>query len=122
MKYEIEYDQKNDCLVGRFQGVLRNSSFYSAYIEELREKAQEHDCTRILHDFRTVSMEMSILEIHVFSNTIRDEKIDPRWKRAMVVAEQFVKDGHFFETVAVNRGHRIRFFTGYDQAVNWLKE
>ena len=121
MQYTIEYDEKNECLVGRFQGVLNNSSFYSAYVEELKKKAQEHDCLRILHDFRNVRIEMNTMEVHAFSNEMRNEHINPRWKRAMLVGENYLEEARFFETVAVNRGQRVRVFAGYEEAVEWLK-
>ncbi len=121
MEYTIEYDQENDCLIGCFQGVFSSTSFYSNYVEELRRKAQEHDCLRILHDFRNVRIEMNITELHAFSNEMRNERIDPKWKRALVVAPQYLKDSKFFETAAVNRGHRVEVFASFDDAVEWLK-
>ena len=121
MEFTIEYDEKNECLVGRFQGVFSSTSFYSDYVEELRRKAQEHDCLRFLHDFRNVRIEMSTTDLYAFSNEMRNERIDPKWKRALVVAEQYLNDSMFFETAAVNRGHRVEVFASFDDAVEWLK-
>ena len=121
MQYKVEYDQENDCLIGCFQGVFSSTSFYSDYVEELRRKAQEHDCLRFLHDFRNVRIEMSTTDLYTFSNEMRNERIDPKWKRALVVAQQYLNDSMFFETAAVNRGHRVRVFGELDEAVAWLK-
>jgi hypothetical protein len=46
----------------------------------------------------------------------------PRLARvALVCNEKFIKDAHFWETVAVNRGMMIRVFKNVESARHWLE-
>ena len=120
MEYNVEYDQENDILIARYQGVLEIESLINL-AKVITKKGQEHDCKRLLNDFRHASIEVDTMELFNVADQLKSEGFDRKWKRATVIAEQYRGHLRFYETVAFNRGHRVRVVTELDEAINWLK-
>ncbi len=91
---------------------------------ETAELAEEHHCFRILVDMRAAEIHLATLEIYEAPQMISDAfagKDNPggKVKRAVVVKTDS-EDPKFLETVAVNRGQRVRIFQNMDEAKEWL--
>ena len=121
MEYNVDYDQENDYLIASYEGVL-NFETMKEYVREIVNKAQECNCKRLLNDLRKARIGKDTMTIFSTPEAMEIEGIDQSWQRAVVVDEQNKQDFRFYETVAVNRGHRIKLFTEFDDAIIWLKE
>lgn len=121
MQCTVTYDKENDYMISSCEGVL-NVEAMSEIARKIAETAKESGCKKLLNDLRKVTLEVDTMEIFKSPDTVQTEGIDRSWKRAVVVDEKYKGDFHFFETVAVNRGHLLRVFTDYNAAVTWLKE
>jgi hypothetical protein len=121
MEYNVDYDQENDYLIASYEGVL-NFETMKEYVREIVSTAQECNCKRLLNDLRKVRITGATMAIFNTPEAMEIEGMDGSWKRAVVVDEQYRQDFRFYENVAVNRGHRIKVFTEFDDAIIWLKE
>ncbi len=121
MEYNVDYDQENDYLIASDEGVL-NFETMKKYVREIVNKAQECNCKRLLNDLRKARIGKDTMTIFSTPEAMEIEGIDQSWQRAVVVDEQNKGDFRFYETVAVNRGHWIKLFTEFDDAITWLKE
>jgi len=120
MHCTVTYDQELDCIMASCEGPL-NLETMKKYARKIAEKAGENGCKRLLNDLRKVTLEVDTMEIFKSPDTIQEQGIDRSWKRAIVVDEKLEGDFHFFETVAVNRGHLMKIFTDRNLAISWLK-
>ncbi len=118
MPFHGAYDESQDILVFTFGGVA-DVDDVAPFTEEALRLACQHECRRILSDFRGAKMGLSPKEILDLTEWFQDSGIDDRWKRAILVERQV---GGFLvhETVARDRGHNVRVFTDQEDALNWL--
>jgi hypothetical protein len=121
MEYNVDYDQENDYLIASYEGVL-NFETMKEYMREIVKKGQECNCKRLLNDLRKARIGKDTMTIFNTPEAMEKEGIDLGWIRAVVVDKQHKEDFRFYETVAMNRGHQVRLFTEFDDAINWLKE
>ncbi len=87
--------------------------------------AVEKKCFRVLSDFRGMSLKISITQLYWIEEIQQElsRELDVPFhyfKRVVVVPAREYPRYKFFETVAVNRMHRIKVFTDYKQALEWL--
>ncbi len=120
MHCTVTYDKENDYVVASCEGAL-NIEAMSEIARKIVETARKHNCKSLLNDLRKVTLDVDTMDIFKSPEVIQMEGIDRHWKRAIVVDEKYKGDFHFFETVAVNRGHQMRVFTDYHLAITWLK-
>ena len=80
----------------------------------------DHGLMSAMLDVRQMTGDMTVMDrFHtaLYGIKLRKEKI----KTAMLADDRIVLPDKFFESVARNRGIRIRVFTDEDQAVAWLE-
>jgi len=87
--------------------------------------ASEKNCLRILSDFRSMRLNLSIMDLYSIPSLQKSQGIllnSPfyQYKRAVIVPTEDYKKYKFFEDVAVNRAHKIKIFTDEAEAVHWL--
>lgn len=120
----VSYDGE----AGLIEAAIRGNIDLST-VETLRarvlELVSQHNCFRILVDIRNVASS-SISTVDIFhqpqqtGEALREMEISlPEMRRAIVVSDRS-DDARFFETVAVNRGHRVRLFRDIGEAIDWL--
>ena len=117
----VTYDKENDYVISSCEGAL-NVKAMSEIARKIVETAEEHGCKRLLNDLRDVQLDVDTMDIFKSPEAVQMEGIDRHWQRAIVVAEEYEKDFHFFETVAVNSGHLMKVFVDYQGAVDRLRE
>ena len=121
MQCSVAYDQEMDYSLASCEGIF-NLATIKKYARKIVETAEEHGCKRLLNDLRDVQLDVDTMDIFKSPEVVQMKGIDRHWQRAVVVAEEYEKDFHFFETVAVNNGHLMKVFVDYQSAVEWLKE
>lgn len=90
------------------------------YGQALIEAAVQAGCTRVLCDERELEYAIGTLDIYQSASMIAQTA--PHIARVAIVCNpQFLKEGEFWETVAVNRGLMVRMFTEMEEARDWLE-
>jgi hypothetical protein len=121
MKMHVTFDDKVNCVVGRFEGDMTLDTA-KKYLMEVTEVAKKHPCQRFLNDLREAKIDLSIFDLYELPGMIVTEGFDIRWRRAILLAPTADLDKmDFFDLVASNRGLIVRLFTDYDKAIEWLR-
>lgn len=107
--------------------LLVKASGFDESLEEVKQyglaivqicKAENY--TRVLCDERDLEYRLGTLDTFESAEFLARQA--PRLaKIAIVCNEKFTADGHFWETVAVNRGLTVRFFKDMESARQWLE-
>jgi len=118
MKITVEYDEINDCLIGKFVGIFE-PKHVKLYVKEAFKLAKLHNCKRFLNDMREAEIRLSITDLYYASAETTMGEFDRSWKRAIVVNEK-TQEMEFFEITASNKGLTLKVFDDYDEALAWL--
>lgn len=125
MPYSINYNEA---------GFIKLLYEGEANLKDLREViasgvslAMERNCFRVLSDFRTMHLNLSVMNLFSIpenQKTLSRELNVPfyKFRRAVVVPERDFEKYRFFETVAVNRSHNVKVFVELEDAISWLLE
>ena len=88
---------------------------------QIVEKCNKHKCTKVLVDVRDFKERIFFSEIFdLVSKDLPDiiqHKIN---KVAIIDIEGHNFNKQFFENVAVNRGHNVKIFTDFNNAIQWF--
>jgi hypothetical protein len=79
----------------------------------------ERKYSRVLCDERNLEYRLGTLDTFA-SAEFMSRQVPKLAKIAIVCNEKFIVDGHFWETVAVNRGLTVRVFKDMESARQWL--
>lgn len=82
-------------------------------------EAVSNGIKKVLCDERDVIYNLSVLDNFKLARTV-SEKAPSIARIAIVYNENFTDDADFFETVAFNRGVRIKATTSIEEAREWL--
>jgi hypothetical protein len=83
-----------------------------------RRLLDEHRWNRLLVDLRDVTNRVSITDVYYIINF--DGKVFPLVNIAVIFPPKREENGRFADTVAENRGVKLKSFTDYEKAVAWL--
>jgi len=90
------------------------------YGRSITQLAVNSGVIRILCDERNLEYAIGTLDIFVAAKKIAEE-VPKLAYIAIVCQPRFLKDGKFWETVAVNRGLRVHIGTDIRRAEDWIK-
>jgi hypothetical protein len=87
---------------------------------------KEHECYRILLDFRQIKIDLSTVRMYDTPQKLRDEFNKygvelAKVKRAFLIT-RVDSDAYFFETVMLNHGQTFKIFLDRDKAIEWLHQ
>lgn len=74
----------------------------------------------VLLDTREAESLLSIMNLHELGKMLASHPILRRSRICILVPINSIDKAGFFETVAVNRGVKIKTFTDFEQAIAWL--
>ncbi|MCP4896857.1 MAG: hypothetical protein GY906_07765 [bacterium] len=120
MPFTIEYDSERACMMCKLSGTI-DIQLITCYIDKVVSLMEQHHCSRVLNDVRGADISLSSVDIVSLPNLMIEKNFNRFAKRALVY-DQSSDDIEFFETVSTNRGHKVRVFTDFEQALNWLTE
>ncbi len=96
-------------------------------IMEAGKVINEHQCNRIIGDFRETTLLLGTLDIlslyEFWIKTLKTNKVNPHEaKRAIYMNpdQKNMEKFRFFETISVNRNSRVKIFYDLDQAEEWI--
>lgn len=118
MKISVVYDEKHNCLIGKWIGAFE-LKHVEEYGDEILSLAKIHKCKRFLNDMREADIKLSITDLYYASAEATTGEFDRTWKRALVVKEK-TKEIEFYEITASNKGIIIKIFDDYNEALEWL--
>jgi len=120
MEYTTEFDERKGICTIRVSGPHKRPED-SQFLQRLqREIAEQQGYQRFLVDMTNAEIIADTMGTFI-TGTV---SVDPhrkqiRHKIALLYAG-LDRDHRFLETVAVNRGYRLRIFTQIDMALEWL--
>lgn len=111
-----------------FEGELTKDS-YDTYVGPVLKAVEDHQCYKILCDFRQASFSINIhdiVKIHEIEMKILSKNSVPVGKitTAFVTKEDsnFFSDLYFFKTISVDHGQKQKHFKDMNEARNWLAQ
>jgi hypothetical protein len=120
MKHTTSYDEKKRICIVRVTGQHRRSQDSLVLQQLARDIGEETGCQRFLFDMTKAEITSSITAAFETGTVpIDTDKKQVRQKIALVYS--LITDDHkFMETVAANRGYRLRVFDEKKKALEWL--
>jgi len=123
MSYKVYFKFEPDYLYVQASGIRSIENIISLaqdYINASEEKGYK----RVLVDVRDMTGELQTVDSYDLGKEAPDKLggVHPWLKGAIVDLEKNRERYHFLETVLVNRGFHIRFFSNLDEAKRWLLE
>jgi len=105
-----------------FGGVYDGPPFrFPEFLERIFGACEQHRCRRVLLDHSRVGYQTDILAEHNVGEAVA-QAIPLGVRLAFVAPASTAPHPSHFETVAVNRGARVRVFWDWQEALNWLLE
>jgi hypothetical protein len=114
----VNHDQDIDCLVGVVEGRL-DMPAVQQYVHQVVREARLRECTCIVSDLRGAELDLSTIEIYGLPGLLDRMGFGRPWCGALVVSGD-TEDFKFLETVAYNRGFRLRVFNDIGRAMEWV--
>ena len=118
MSVEFKYLADKDVLVGTVSGTYVISNDTSG-LERALAKLKEHNCSRLLADYREGEFVAEILPAYHRPRVLKKLGADRSLKMATVYRE-LDELTRSTETFYRNAGWNVRDFTDYDAAIEWL--
>ena len=115
MGHDCSYDNELEVIRVRHHGQSDVEDFRQArdWVVRLQE---EHDNVRVVVNLQEVTDAPPTLDIYQFAS-----ELPIQLHIAMVCGSELHEDLHFLETVAMNRGRRIKLFANEADALSWLR-
>jgi hypothetical protein len=125
MSFEINYLKDNGIIEVVFL-VNFNWPLMEKAVPDIAGLIKEHDCHRILLDFRKIKIDLTTEEMYDTPAKLRDAFMKfgvelQKLKRAFLIIS-VDSDSYFFETVMRNQGQTFRIFLDRDLASEWLQQ
>ena len=118
MKYKIDYNSVKKYVTADIEGDIELEPL-KQFISDSAEVLKKHNCQRILHDLRSASVNMTIIEIDEVPILVTQFGINESLKRALVISDDF-KKYNFFESTSRSKRQNVKIFTSYSEAEKWL--
>ena len=118
MDIEYKYSVDKDVLIAKITGTYIISDD-TGVVRQVINKLKEHDCSRLLFDFRDAKFVVETLPAYDRPRVLEDIGVKRLTKFASVFRE-FNEDACYTESVYRNRGWRMRNFSDFDEAIEWL--
>lgn len=109
-----------DYLLVKASGFDENLEEVKQYGQAIIQACTAKNYTCVLCDERDLEYRLSTLDTFESARFLAD-RAPKLAKIAIVCNERFIRDGRFWETVAVNRGLTVRVFKDMESAYQWLK-
>jgi hypothetical protein len=123
MPYTLTYDETG--FIKLFYEGDANLNDMKAIIANGVSLAIEKNCFKVLSDFRTMKLNLSVMDLFSIpkNQIIQSQELNvpfTKFRRAVIVPKEQFDKYKFFENVAVNRAHQIKVFIDLDEAMAWL--
>ena len=117
MPTDIRIIHAHDFIKATPEGHLDLEESKRLLVELTSASLNDHD---IILDTRKAQSEMSILDLWDLAAELDNHRKDSSRKTAIVCPIERFDHAGFFARHAQNRGFRVREFTSFEDAINWL--
>jgi hypothetical protein len=128
MQYMFTYIKEDDYILANLSGAIDLFTTKNA-IRDAGSIILEHQCNKILGDFRKTTFPLDVMEIidlyQYWLKTLKANKLSAYAAKRVILLSPSQKTSEkfrFFETFSRNRSSRVKIFFDMDEAVEWLKE
>jgi hypothetical protein len=118
MDVEYSYDTERGVLIAKITGTYKISKDTSI-VRQVVDMLRECNCSRLLFDYRDAKFVVDTLPAYDRPKVLEDLGVERSTKFASVYRE-LNEDTHYTESVYRNRGWRMKDFSDYDAAIEWL--
>jgi len=126
MQYSIIYEADKDYILITINGEIEDRIMQTA-IREAGQVIVEHNCNKILGDFRNATFKlntMAIIGLYKFwIDSLKQNGISPFKAKRVILLNQdqeTTENFHFFETISLNRSQQVKILFNKDEAIAWL--
>jgi hypothetical protein len=126
MQFTINYDAEKEFILITLAGEIDVPTMQTVILEA-GKIILEHNCNRIIGDFRETLFSLGTMDIlHLYEFwilTLKSNKINPHESKRVIYIHPDQKNWEkfrFFETISVNRNSRVKIFYDLDKAVEWI--
>ena len=123
MLHKVTYDENAKIITIKYWGNITLPELQRGS-KDAAQKIIEHKCNHILVDSREIDFQLSTLEIYdlpeTFSSILSEFGLELRKIKRALLVDKLEDDYRFVETVAVNRGYRVKLFEDVNEARKWL--
>lgn len=117
MSFSVREINVGQYVVVKHEGQLTLKAFEDARAAAKR-LLKDNRWSRLLIDVRSATHRVPIAEVFFVMKSLSE--VFPGTKIALIFPPDRTDEGEFAETVASNRGIRLKSFSNYEQAVAWL--
>lgn len=123
MSYKLNVTCKPDYLYAEASGI-RSAENLICMVRDYIKANEEYDYQKLLLDIRSMNGQLSTFESYDLCKQLpkKVEGFRPNRKTSVVDSEENRDMSRFIETVLVNMGFNLRFFTNIVDAERWLHE
>jgi hypothetical protein len=123
MGWKIEFIQDAGIISTTVSGVVTIDEI-KKIADEVFKEAARRDVTRLISDYRNVSLNVSTADIHDLPETLKKLGRTSKIKSAIIysVNSSNKSDYYFFDTRCFNSMLNSKIFTDYDAAYQWLMD
>lgn len=121
MAIEYEFHTEGDILLVKTSGFDENLQDVMEYGLAIIQAARESGAERVLCDERELEYQLNTFDTYESAEFIASQA--PQIAKVAIVCSPDVQaDADFWETVAVNRGMRVRMFLDLEKARRWVSQ
>jgi hypothetical protein len=120
MEYSVVYNPELKIVIVEVDGLLTPENC-KAMDEESVRLAHKNNTSLFLTDLRQAEVMGPAVDIYELPGQLCSKLTGRGYKHALI-SRQVSEPLRFFETVARNRGCRVRIFSGEAKAMKWLKK
>jgi len=128
MTYSLSYCAEENYVLAIYEGPEDFSSLKISIIAILHELVT-NNCSKVISDYSKSTITVSVLEMVSLENFVNEQAssfglIAPFIIRAQIRKDidSNIKNYDFFENYSVNRAQKIKTFTIFKEAENWLRD
>jgi hypothetical protein len=122
MGFEVEYDDANDLCTLRVVGRYGGLDDTRAAQRIVASAHAERGFWRVLIDMTQADVSVNTLDIFEAGNPQGEMAAHLRKLKSAFLYREITENLRLLETVATNRGFRVRVFDQHDKALEWLRE
>jgi hypothetical protein len=120
MELSTEQNEEKKIFIVHIKGVHQRPHDAFDVLQFVINSFDEHGRTRILIDLTEAEIKGGLMDNYKAANPSPELAKDLKKFRFAIVSSEITEHDEFFENLADNRGHRVRFFDNHDVAMEWL--
>ena len=121
MTFESQVEIHDDHVHCHIKGKISSAEIISI-TQDIVNKCKQHNRSKVLVDLRKGGSDTSIAETFFMGSEELPSLTKGVLRKAAIIENEINDNMIFFETVALNRGHNVKFFTDLEKAKDWIKD